>query len=593
MKEKITTVQINVNDMTCISCERRIGQVLKKAQGVKRVEVSYTKGTARVTYDSAVITKYNIIQIIEDAGYHVDGGVTSKGKVTKQNTILSKVLNIENASKAIKVAIIVIGIYIVARYLGLTRIFYTFPEAREGMSYGMLFIIGLFTSVHCIAMCGGINLSQCIASSGTNEDHKKVSAVRPAFLYNLGRVISYTMLGGIVGGIGSVVSMTNSLQGLVQVLAGIFMIIMGLNMLAIFPWLRRFAPRMPRFIAKKINRGKQNSNPLIVGLLNGLMPCGPLQAMQIYALSTGSLLQGALSMLLFSLGTVPLMFGIGALSSFMSKRFTSQIMRYGAVLVVVLGFSMFNNGLNLSGVVIGVGGGQGQEAEVENGVQTVTTKLTNGIYSPITVEVGTPVRWNIQVDSGQLSGCNYRIYINEYGIEKQLEVGDNYIEFTPTKTGSYPYSCWMGMLRSRINVIDPNEEATKDKVNSSSTKDTVTDEIAVATIEDGVQKVSIQVDATRFNPAIVVLQKDIQTQWDIYVEESTSENELVSFPLYGTEIYLMEGSNPLVLVPTEDFDFYTLNNEYYGYVKVVDDINSVDLDAIKEEVKQIIKNKQS
>lgn len=592
MEEKITTVQINVNDMTCISCERRIGQVLKKAQGVKRVEVSYTKGTARVTYDSAAITKDNIIQIIEDAGYHVDGGVTSKGKVTKENTKLSKVLNIENASKAIKVAIIVIGIYIVARNLGLTRIFYTFPEAKEGMSYGMLFIIGLFTSVHCIAMCGGINLSQCIAPSGTNEDHKKVSTVRPAFLYNLGRVISYTLLGGIVGGIGSVVSMTNSLQGLVQVLAGIFMIIMGLNMLAIFPWLRRFAPRMPRFIAKKINRGKQNSNPLIVGLLNGLMPCGPLQAMQIYALSTGSLLQGALSMLLFSLGTVPLMFGIGALSSFMSKRFTSQIMRYDAVLVVVLGFSMFNNGLNLSGVVIGVGGGKGQEAEVENGVQTVTTKLTNGIYSPITVEVGTPVRWNIQVDSGQLSGCNYRIYINEYGIEKQLEVGDNYIEFTPTKTGSYPYSCWMGMLRSRINVIDPNEEATKDKVDSSSTKDTVTDEIVVATIEDSVQKVSIQVDATRFNPAIVVLQKDIQTQWDIYVEESTSENELVSFPLYGTEIYLMEGSNPLVLVPTEDFDFYTLNNEYYGYVKVVDDINSVDLDAIKEEVKQIIKNKQ-
>jgi len=67
-------------------------------------------------------------------------------------------------------------------------------------------------------------------------------------------------------------------------------------------------------------RQRGNKGPFTVGLLNGLMPCGPLQAMQIYALSTGNPLKGALSMLLFSLGTVPLMFGLGALGSLLSRR---------------------------------------------------------------------------------------------------------------------------------------------------------------------------------------------------------------------------------------------------------------------------------
>ena len=77
------------------------------------------------------------------------------------------------------------------------------------------------------------------------------------------------------------------------------MVIMGINMLGIFPWLRKFTPRMPKAFAKPIGREKARSkSPLIVGLLNGLMPCGPLQAMQVYALSTGSPFAGALSMML-------------------------------------------------------------------------------------------------------------------------------------------------------------------------------------------------------------------------------------------------------------------------------------------------------
>ena len=120
------------------------------------------------------------------------------------------------------------------------------------------------------------------------------------------------------------------------------------------------------------------------------MPCGPLQAMQIYAISTGSVTKGAISMFLFSLGTVPLMFGLGTLSSYMSKKFSNKIMKFGAILVIVLGFSMFNNALALSGINFSQGSenDSGVRAEIQDNIQVVTTKLKGGTYEPIIVEVG-------------------------------------------------------------------------------------------------------------------------------------------------------------------------------------------------------------
>ena len=89
--------------------------------------------------------------------------------------------------------------------------------------------------------------------------------------------------------------------------------------------------------------------PFAIGLLNGLMPCGPLQSMWIVALATGNPFAGAMSMFLFSLGTVPLMLGLGSIVSLLGKKFTDQVIRVGAILVVVLGLSMLSQGGALSG----------------------------------------------------------------------------------------------------------------------------------------------------------------------------------------------------------------------------------------------------
>lgn len=242
------------------------------------------------------------------------------------------------------------------------------------------------------------------------------------------------------------------------------MIIMGLNMLNLFPWLHRLNLRMPWILASRIYDQKGSNGPFYVGLLNGLMPCGPLQAMQLYALSTGSSFKGALSMLLFSLGTVPLMFGLGALSSSLSKRFTGKMMSVSATLVVILGVIMFSNGMNLSGIAVplpfvsaGGSAADSNAAVIQDGVQTVTTTLSSGSYEPIILQKGLSVRWIIRAEKDNINGCNNEIVIAELNRQKKLEPGENIIEFTPDETGTFTYSCWMGMIRSTITVVDELE----------------------------------------------------------------------------------------------------------------------------------------
>lgn len=454
MEEKAMTKTFSVSGMTCVSCENRIENKIKLLDGVTSVTASYTRSRVSLTYDPDRVKLSTIVKTIESMDYHVKrAGEKQKNKTVEKKNKINEVLGI---------GIIIIAAFVIINYFGGFNIFNSFPEAKQGVGYGVLLLIGLLTSIHCVAMCGGINLSQCVPNVSIKSE-KKTANLRPGILYNAGRVISYTIIGGVVGALGSVVSFSGTAKGIVAVMAGVFMVIMGLNMLNLFPWLRKFNPRMPKIFARKINEQKKSNSPLYVGLLNGLMPCGPLQAMQLYALSTGDPVQGALSMLAFSLGTVPLMFGLGAISSLLSKKFTSKMMTASAVLVLILGVFMFSNGVSLSGMALPSLTSsvtavnevqQNNTASIDQGVQTITTKLSPNRYERITVQVGVPVKWTIEADENDINGCNNQVLIPKYNIEKKLVAGDNIIEFTPTETGTVPYSCWMGMIKSTITIVN-------------------------------------------------------------------------------------------------------------------------------------------
>ncbi|MDR1066615.1 MAG: sulfite exporter TauE/SafE family protein [Clostridiales bacterium] len=453
MGSRVKIKKLRIDGMTCVNCRDKIEKKLRNAAGVEKADVSYSSGTALVTYDTDIISFKDIAAIIEKLGYKA----------------LSEEERIEpNVRRVAGTLIIIAALYALLRQFGILNVLAPNQLVDERMGYGMLFVIGLITSVHCVAMCGGINLSQCLPRAEETGDKQplrpgfgRFHVFRPALLYNMGRIISYTTVGFIVGGLGSAFAFSNVSQGVVKLVAGAFMVIMGVNMLGLFPWLKRLNLRMPKVFADKIAREKhKGKTPLAIGLLNGLMPCGPLQAMQIYALSTGNPFAGALSMFLFSFGTAPLMFGFGALSSALGKRFTRKAMTAGATLVTALGMLMFSQGWNLSGaappVLFRHNGGGPTDAEIENGEQVVRSELSSGEYPNIVIQAGMPVRWIIDAPEGSVNGCNNRMFIPEYGVEYSFKTGENVIEFNPTRTGTFRYSCWMGMIRGSVTVTDVN-----------------------------------------------------------------------------------------------------------------------------------------
>ena len=592
MGSTVKTKGLRIGGMTCISCQNKIEKKLRNTAGIVNAEVSYNEGTASVTYDTDMISYQSIVGIIEHLDYKVLTDQEKQGM---------------NGGKVTGILLIIVALYMLIQQTGLLNLLSPKQLADESMSYGMLFVIGLVTSVHCVAMCGGINLSQCIPkTSEETSGGGRFSSLRPTFLYNLGRVVSYTAVGFLVGALGSAVTFSTTLQGVLKLAAGFFMVIMGINMLGIFPWLRRLNPRMPAFIAKRVHKQKsKSSSPFIVGLLNGFMPCGPLQAMQIYALSTGNPFSGALSMFLFSLGTVPLMFGLGALSTVLGKKFAGKIMTAGAVLVVVLGMSMVSQGLSLSGVAVpdlayGKSGGsadeQGNPADfkIEDGVQVIKSTLSSGRYPNIKVQAGIPVKWIIDAPKGSINGCNNRMIIRDFGIEHTFQTGENIIEFNPEKTGKVSYSCWMGMIRGTISITDgPVDGETSEPADKPMPAGYTipTDEIAIAeesTDEYGnpIQKITMELTDNGFKPAAAVVKSGVDVEWKII--DSTTENNYgtnLLVPDFATQLSLEKGENLLYFTPAGSFDFSTGDNAFYGYIKIVDDMKTMDIHAIKEEIK--------
>ncbi|MBU5478902.1 sulfite exporter TauE/SafE family protein [Eubacterium sp. MSJ-13] len=461
--------QMRIGGMSCVNCQNRIEKELNDTKGVLQIKVSYGTGIADIVYDGDAITQDKIFDVIKKTGYEV----LDENSGQKQDVV-----------RNIALLIIIAVLYIILQQSGILNLLVPGKLADTKMGYGMLFVIGLITSVHCIAMCGGINLTQCIPKNNVNDivdnnvdnsitdnsinnvkSESRFSYLKPAVLYNLGRVISYTAIGFILGLVGMFIvgnsgtGISVLFQGILKIIAGIFMVIMGINMLDIFPALRRFSLRVPRFIGVKINKKKSDSKqPIVIGTLNGLMPCGPLQSMQIVAFGSGNPVAGAFAMFMFSLGTVPLMLGFGAAVSALGKRFSKKVMGVGAVLVVVMGLAMLSQGGSLSGLTSNIfvntknNNTADEKAELTDGVQIVKSTLQSGSYPNITVSAGIPVKWVIDVPKGSINGCNYKMVLSEYGIEHTFTEGENIIEFTPEKTGTVSYTCWMGMIHGSIYV---------------------------------------------------------------------------------------------------------------------------------------------
>jgi len=330
MKQNEISAFLSVKGMTCSGCEFKIENTLVNKAGILKANVKYSEKCVKVIFDPSRINLQSISQIIEDLGYHVE-------TVDESN---KNQLESESPKAKNKGASIILGVLIL---IVITLLFLSFtidPSLRRpgpGVGYGILLVFGLFSPLFC-ALTWSVNIAVCTSYKSDRDD--QFSRLKPSILFNSGRVISNTVMGGVLGSIGAAIGAAPNANVVVSIVAGLFLIVMGLNMLSLFPTLQKMIPRMPKIFGNKAYGKIGSSGPLVIGLLSAFMPCGPLQTMQLFALGTGSLVSGALAMFLYTIGTLPLMFGFGAASSTMSERFRSKMMKIGAIMVMIMGVGM-------------------------------------------------------------------------------------------------------------------------------------------------------------------------------------------------------------------------------------------------------------
>ena len=333
-------------------------------------------------------------------------------------------------------------------------------------TYVVAFLTGLTSGgISCIAIQGGFLASAIATIKKENNIFKNNLLYVSAFL--TAKIISYTILGAIMGLIGTILKITIQTQAIFQLAIGIFLLGTSLRLMNIHPIFRYFSITPPKIVYKLARKNSMQSNyttPFILGILTVLMPCGVTQAMMVLAIGTGNYLQGALIMFAFTLGTSPIFLAIGTITAqFMKMKLFSYI---SAGIIGLFGIISLNGAMGLLGsphtiqnywkVITGsveyqnTGYLKGNSAETTQ--EATITVLNNGYRSDIdTLKVNVPLK--LKLITNNTSGCARAFTIPSLNISKILpETGVETIEFTPTKIGRLAYSCSMGMYTGSFQV---------------------------------------------------------------------------------------------------------------------------------------------
>lgn len=328
----------DVKGMHCASCVLLIERELKQVEGVETVHADLSHEIVRVRGEFGDASKEMIAEkftgILASSGYSV-GGNTEKKQVTQNEDLRIAVM---------------IALAILLLFLGFQRSGVMNLISINHISLGSAFLIGIIASLStCMAMVGGLllSLSATFAKSGERTSSQ--------VLFHAGRFVSFFLLGGLVGAAGASFQLNATWMFVLNLLVGIVMLLLGLNLLELFSWTKTAMIRMPKFLANKaLDASSLRSGlaPLMTGIVTFFLPCGFTQAMQFYALSTGSFWTGAFTMSAFALGTFPVLAFIGFSSFSFGKGRTANIF-FKTVGLVVIAFALFNilNGLVVANII--------------------------------------------------------------------------------------------------------------------------------------------------------------------------------------------------------------------------------------------------
>lgn len=463
--------------MHCPSCELLIEKKLLKQDGIESVDATYQGNKVELNYsgDSKPdIDKLN--KEFEKYGYKF-----GDKKIKKNNAPLisfskdgSLLLNSEKAINILKITSIFFS-FLIAFFLFESLQLARYVSVDASSSLPAFFLLGLVAGVSsCAALIGGLLLSMVKQWNEMYIDAESNSQkAEPHVMFHIGRIVSFTLLGGVLGLIGETVSLSNAtFFAILTIIVSFIMIVSAMQMLNI----NLLGGRRVKFVAPKglVRFVSDESNfkgrymPFLLGAATFILPCGFTLIAQTAALATGSFIQGALVMLAFSLGTLPILLGIslGGIALNSKPHLTAKFNLIAGLVVLFFALYNINGQMNvlgypsLSDINLSQPATTDQAndfAEVDaTGTQILNVTASGFEYTPTStmkLKSGTPAK--LVVDNQGIQGC--ATFMAATGLIDNfvtLQPGINIVEIANPKPGTYKLTCTMGMVRPvNIQVI--------------------------------------------------------------------------------------------------------------------------------------------
>jgi uncharacterized protein len=452
--ETITT-HATIGGMHCGNCILAVESRLRQLPGIQNVTASYPPGRAAITH-LGELSLNHVAEALKADGYTVStfepGAVTDPPKGMRHYVEIAAAFAI-----LVGLALALQHFHLLPRGLGIS----------DHMSYGFVFLIGLVASVSsCLAVTGGLLVAFAAKYNEANPHLSDRQRLLPLAYFNVGRIISYTLLGGAIGTLGATLTLSPAASGALTLLASLLMIVLGLNMLGFLPNVGRYLPSLPPKLAHRLHDAAATETKGVAFLLGAatfFFPCGFTQALQLYVLTKASFTVGALTMLAFALGTLPALLSLSAVSSLAKGAFQKHFLRFAGAAVILLGIFNIQYGLVLTGAdarrsASASASAVAAEVQPDGKAQRMSMTVVDFTYEPhqFTVKQGIPVEW--WIDASKAVGCGQVLYAPELGIRKALsDTSTTLITFTPQQPGDYHFNCGMGMMTADATItVVPN-----------------------------------------------------------------------------------------------------------------------------------------
>lgn len=464
-------IEIPIKGMHCRSCEIVLTEKLEALAAVQKAEVSLRTKTATI---HAVHPPNEAVlgEVVRAAGYDIGTDRLpwiSKNISDYRDVIIGVVIVallavfISNIGDGITTGNLVTGGVVVALLFGLTAGFST-----------------------CMALVGGLVLG---LSAKYAQKYPQATAIQkfwPHLYFNASRIVGFFVLGGIIGWLGSAFQLQGAALGILMIIVGVVMAIVGLQLTQLFPRLSSGGLTLPSGLAKRLGlqkskaQGYSPKSAITLGVISFFLPCGFTQAMQLYAVSTGSFVTGAVVMSLFAIGTTPGLLGIGGLVSAANGPTAKHFFKVAGVAVVAMAMINVFNGYNLTGwpkpfefVKTQMAAEKppkftptslmgevetpkpvSQDEAADNRLRAKYTLASGMVPDRFTIRAGQSYTLEVKALEDGV-GCMSTVVIPGLNNDVQylLKNKTNVLPFKVTRPGTYQITCAMGVPHGTIKVV--------------------------------------------------------------------------------------------------------------------------------------------